>query len=127
MKRIILVVLLTVAVVAAGCSSVATPVHLTVADAVGGEAGDFVNLELVRISPLAGGVAYSDGNDQYAFVVYDAVADSDDIMVVVKNADIAFTPEIGDFISIPEGKLVASEGDYPLYVVAGSVLKADSQ
>ena len=96
-------------------------VHYTVAAALTGEPGDFVNFEVVRIDPFYGGVAYSSSNDQYAFAVYDIARD--DIMVVVKNKDIGFEPKDGDFIKISEGKLVKSLSDspWPVSVIAGKV------
>jgi len=118
MKRILLISVILVAMLLGGCAGA---VHNTVAQAVAGSPGDFVNFEVVRISPFSGGVAYSSGADQYAFEVYDIARD--DILVVVKNKDIGFEPKDGDFVKIPEGKLVKSlpADPRPVCIIAGKV------
>jgi len=118
MKRLLLLALVIAMLLFSACGGT---VHYTIADALTGKPGDFVNVEVVRIDPFYGGVAYSSSNDQYAFTVYDIARDN--IMVVVKNKDIGFEPKDGDFIKISTGKLAKSLADspWPVYVIAGKV------
>jgi len=91
-----------------------------VADALAGSPGDFINIEVARIDPFYGGVSYSSSNDQYAFAVYDIARDV--IMVVVENKDIGFEPKDGDFVRIPQGKLVKGINEtFLVYIIAGKV------
>ena len=78
--------------------AVATPrlTHNTVAEALAGSPRDFVDFEVVRISPFFGGIA--EGDPYYAFVVYDVARD--DIMVLAKRKDITFEPEEMDFVKM---------------------------
>ena len=119
-SRLILVlsIIVTVMLLFSACGGT---IHNTVAEAVAGSPGDFVNFEVVRIDSSYGGVAYSSSADQYAFVVYDIARD--DIMVVVKSKDIGFEPKEGDFVRISEGKLIEGLPDkpWPVYVIAGKV------
>lgn len=124
MKRILLSVLVIGILLLSACGNA---VHYTVADALTGKPGDFVNFEVVRIDPSYGGVAYSSDADQYAFAVYDIARDV--IMVVVKNKDIDFEPKESAFIKIGEGKLVDAKGmsgSWPVYVIAGKVERANA-
>ncbi len=118
MKRILLSLLVIGILLLSACGGA---VHYTVAEALAGEPGDFIDFEVVRISPLYGGVAYSSSNDQYAFAVYDIARD--DIMLIVKSKDIESEPKEKDFIRISEGKLVKGLPDalWPVYIIAGKV------
>lgn len=121
MKRLLLSILVVGILLLNACAP--TPIHNTVAGAIAGSPGDFVNFEVVRISPSYGGVAYSTAvRPQYVFVVYDIARD--DIMVVVESKDIKFQPKEGDFVRIPQGKLVKAlspDDPWPAYVIAGKV------
>ena len=119
--KLVFPIIVTVMLLFSASACAPTPIHNTVAEAVAGSPGDFINFEVVRIDPFYGGVAYSASADQYAFAVYDIARD--DIMVVVKSKDIGFKPKDRDFVRISEGKLVESLPDspWPVYVIAGKV------
>lgn len=100
---------------------------------------DKAELDVVRISPLFGEVAYSEETGQYAFAVYDKSVkkesgDYEAIPVIVKRENIDFEPEIGDFISI-EGELQDSEvgsandnwyyNKSPMMIYATEVIKVE--
>lgn len=100
---------------------IATPrlTHNTVAEALAGSPGDFVDFEVVRISPFFGGIA--EGDPYYAFVVYDIARD--DIMVLAKRKDITFEPEEMDFVKMT-GVLRESpmeDGAFPIVAYASKV------
>lgn len=78
--------------------AVTTPrtTHITVAGALAGSPGEFIDFEVVRISPFFGGIAK--GDPYYAFVVYDIARDH--IMILVKRKDITFEPEELDFVKM---------------------------
>ena len=95
------------------------PTHNTVAEALAGSPGDFVDFEVVRISPFFGGIA--EGDPYYAFVVYDIARDH--IMILAKREDITFEPEEMDFVKMT-GVLRESaveDGAFPIVVYAFKV------
>ena len=96
--------------------AVTTPrtIHNTVAEALVGSPGEFVDFEVVRISPFFGGIAK--GEPYYAFVVYDIARDH--IMVLAKGKDMTFEPTEMDFIKMT-GILRESpiqDGAFPIVV-----------
>ena len=114
---IIVVCIIAIIVIVA----VATPrlTHNTVAEALAGSPRDFVDFEVVRISPFFGGIVK--GDPYYAFVVYDIARDH--IMVLAKRKDITFEPEEMDFVKMT-GVLRESpveDGAFPIVVYAFKV------
>jgi len=73
-----------------------------------------VSIDVARISSFGGGISYSQTTQQYAFLIYDKTATYtggtafEDIIVVVKQNNINFTPKEGDFIRL-KGELQASD------------------
>lgn len=116
---IAVLVVAAIIIIAAVAICTPQPTHNAVAEALAGSPGDFVNFEVVRISPFFGGIAQ--GDPYYAFVVYDI--ERDHIMVLAKRKDITFEPEEMDFVKMM-GVLRESPvegGAFPICVYASKV------
>jgi len=93
--------------------------HITVAEALAGAPGDFIDFEVVRISPFFGGI--TKGDPYYAFVVYDIARDH--IMILAKRKAITFELEEMDFVKMI-GILRESpieNGTFPIVIYASKV------
>ena len=95
-----------------GCT---TETHSSIAEIKSqGWPADEVSIDVARVSAFGGGVSYSETHRQYAFLIYDKTAiytggtAFEDIVVVVKEQNINFVPEAGDFIKLT-GELQSSD------------------
>jgi len=114
-----IIIVCVIAIIVIVAITIPKPTHNTVAEALAGSPGDFVNFEVVRISPFFGGIAQ--GDPYYAFVVYDI--ERDHIMVLAKRKDLTFEPEEMDFVKMT-GVLRESPvkgGAFPIVVYASKV------
>ena len=120
-KAIIPIVIASIIIIVLVVVCASKPTHTTVAEALRGSPGDFVDFEVVRISPFFGGITRGDRDSYYAFVVYDIARDH--IMVLALGRDITFEPEEMDFVKMT-GVLRDSpvkDGGFPIVVYASKV------
>ncbi len=111
LAAIIVVIIAIVLVVV--CTS--EPTHYSIAEIkTRGWPAHKVSIDVARISPFSGGVSYSEVNKQYAFFIYDKTAiytggtAYEDIVVVVKELNMDFVPQDGDFVRLT-GELQSSD------------------
>ena len=114
MKRMIVLLFCLGLILFSGC--MLGDVHYSIKDIKQeGWEGDYVDINVARISRYGGGVGYSPENNNYAFFVYDKSLIEKErpyhIPVVVSRRNIDFEPKEGDFINIERGELVESKVD----------------
>jgi hypothetical protein len=114
-KKVIIPVVIAVIVIIAVVVVCAPETHYSIAEIkTQGWPADKVSIDVAKISPFGGGVSYSETNKQYAFFIYDKTAmytggtAYEDIVVVVKESNINFIPEVGDFVKL-SGELQSSD------------------
>ncbi|MDP6647502.1 MAG: hypothetical protein QGG15_05080 [Dehalococcoidales bacterium] len=79
---------------------------------------DNVAIDTAKVSSFLGGVYYNETQNQWEFAIWDETADYQNIIIMVEDQNIDFSPKAGDFITVI-GRLEPSANDVDNYYDPG--------